>query len=54
VLCRCAKSWSDASYVDFVSGERLTDADRRAVNKRAMEYAQQVLMTAHASVITMG
>lgn len=54
MLCRCAKSWSDASYVDFVSGERLTDADRRAVNKRAMEYAQQVLMTAHASVITMG
>ena len=43
VLCRCAKSWSDACYLDFVTPERFTDADRRALNQRAVEYAKQVL-----------
>ncbi|KAK9822505.1 hypothetical protein WJX81_006973 [Elliptochloris bilobata] len=51
VLCRCAKSWSDACYLDFVSRERFTDADRRALNQRAMEYAQQaVAVEPHASL----
>ena len=45
VLCRCAKSWSDACYLDFVTPERLTDADRRALNQRAVDYAKQVLST---------
>ena len=54
MLCRCAKSWSDACYLDFVSRERLTDADRRALNQRAMEYAQQVWRRRHCHVLRPG
>ena len=49
VLCRCAKSWSDACYLDFVTPERLTDADRRALNQRAVDYAKQVIITGLAA-----
>lgn len=45
-LCLAAKAWSDACYLDEIQGpfrERLTMQDRHEVNKKAIEYAKQVL-----------
>ena len=43
-LCLAAKAWSDVCYLDEVQGasrERLTEADKQAVNRIAMGYAQR-------------
>jgi len=45
-LCLAAKASSDACYLDEIQGpfrERLTMQDRHEVNKKAIEYAKQVL-----------
>ena len=44
-LCLAAKAWSDLCYLDEIEGpcrEPLSTADKQAVNRRAMQYAQQV------------
>ena len=46
-LCLAAKAWSDVCYLDEIQGpcrEPLSTADKQAVNRKAMHYAQQVLL----------
>lgn len=44
-LARCSKAWSDATYLDEISGkyrEKLTDQAKRDFNERALGYSEKV------------
>ena len=74
LLARCSKAISDATYLDEIGKnhrfyEKLSSADKREINQRALVYAEQVLaallldvlqavdavwMTAFCNIISLG
>ena len=49
-LARCSKAWSDATYLDEISGrfkEKLTDQAKRDFNERALGYGKKVCNSQH-------
>ena len=44
-LARCSKAWSDATYLDEITGkfkEKLTDQAKRGFNEKALGYSKKV------------
>lgn len=48
-LGAASKAWSDASYLDELGLESLTDADKRALNARAIDRCREAALAAPAS-----